>query len=138
MTAAIGPVLGGWLVDHASWRWVFFINLPIATLTLAITFARLPESRNEQMRRTLDWSGALCHGGPRGAHVRSHRGPPGITVATAACAGAAAFIGLIVVEAHTSAPMLPLKLFRSRTFASANLLTLFLYTALNGLLFFFP
>ena len=140
MTAAIGPVLGGWLVDHASWRWVFFINLPIAILTMAITFARVPESRNEEMRRTLDWFGALLAtvalAGLTFALIEGHR--PGITVATAAGAGALAFIGLIVVEIHASAPMLPLKLFRSRTFASANLLTLFLYTALNGLLFFFP
>ena len=140
MTAAIGPVLGGWLVDHASWRWVFFINLPIAILMLSITFARVPESRNEQMRRTLDWSGALLAtvalAGLTFALIEGHR--PGITVATAACAGAVAFVGLIVVETHASAPMLPLKLFRSRTFASANLLTLFLYTPLNGLLFFFP
>ena len=55
ITAAIGPVLGGWLVDHASWRWVFFINIPIAVLVIGITLWRVPESRNEEMNSKLDW-----------------------------------------------------------------------------------
>src|ERR1700674_3634181 len=59
ITAAFGPVLGGWLVDHASWRWVFFINLPLAVLVVGITLWRVPESRNEGMSSKLDWPGAL-------------------------------------------------------------------------------
>src|SRR5205823_2875276 len=60
ITAAIGPVLGGWLVEHASWRWVFFINLPIAVAVLAITSLRVPESRDAQRSwQNLDWPGAL-------------------------------------------------------------------------------
>ena len=59
MTAAVGPVMGGWLVDHASWRSVFFINVPIAVAVLAITFWRVPESRNPHMNGKLDWTGAL-------------------------------------------------------------------------------
>src|ERR1700748_3595154 len=60
ITAAIGPVLGGWLVQHASWRWVFFLNLPIAAVVLGLTFFRVPESRNqEQKHESLDWPGAL-------------------------------------------------------------------------------
>src|SRR5262249_11837016 len=54
ITAAIGPVLGGWLVEHASWRWVFFINIPIAVLVVCISLFRVPESRNEEMSSTLD------------------------------------------------------------------------------------
>lgn len=140
MTAAIGPVLGGWLVDHASWRWVFFINPPLAIATLAITFWRVPESRNQHMPRVLDWAGALLTtvalGGITFALIEAHR--TGLALPVAGGVGVAALLGLFWVELRVPAPMLPLRLFRSPTFAGANLLTLLLYTALNGLLFFFP
>src|SRR5579863_7881037 len=55
ITAAVGPVLGGWIVDHASWRWVFFINLPIAVFVIGITLWRVPESRNDRISGKLDW-----------------------------------------------------------------------------------
>ncbi len=140
MTAAIGPVLGGWLVDHTSWRWVFFINPPIALAIVLITYWRVPESRNETMGRSLDWAGAVLAtvalAGITFALLEvRQRGP---VVIGAASIGLAAGVGLWFVERRAAAPMLPLGLFRSRTFAGANLLTLFLYTALNGLLFFFP
>src|SRR5580658_5933384 len=54
ITAAVGPVLGGWLIEHLSWRWVFFINLPFAVSVVLISLARVPESRDEQMVRRLD------------------------------------------------------------------------------------
>jgi EmrB/QacA subfamily drug resistance transporter len=140
MTAAVGPVLGGWLVDHASWRWVFFINLPLAVAILVIAFTRVPESRNEQMGGTLDWSGALLAtialAGITFALIEAHR--PGILIPLVATVGGLALVAFLIVETRISAPMLPLGLFRSPTFTGANLLTLFLYTALNGLLFFFP
>ena len=140
MTAAVGPVLGGWLVDHASWRWVFFINVPLAIATLIITFARVPESRNEEMHGTLDWAGALLAttalAGITFALIEGHR--LGVIAPIVGGVGTLALLGFLAVETRVSAPMLPLRLFRSRSFAAANLLTLFLYTALNGLLFFFP
>lgn len=140
VTAAVGPVLGGWLVDDASWRWVFFINIPLAVATLAITFWRLPESRNEQMREGLDWTGALLGtvalAGITFALIEAHRRGPAVTLA--ACLGGLSLLAFVWVELRVKSPMLPLKYFRSRDFAGANLLTLFLYTALNGLLFFFP
>ena len=140
MTAAIGPVMGGWLVDHTSWRWVFFINPPIALAIIAITVWRVPESRNEHMTRTLDWPGAVLAtlglGGITFAFLEARQNAPILVIAAAI--GTVSCVGLWFVERHASAPMLPLNLFRSRTFAGANLLTLFLYTALNGLLFFFP
>ena len=140
MTAAVGPVLGGWLVDHASWRWVFFINLPIAVAILAITFWRVSESRDERSARHLDWSGALLAttalGGITFALIEGHR--PGLLVTFAAVAGAVALVGLLFIEMRSKEPMLPLEFFRSPTFTGANLITLFLYTALSGLLFFFP
>ena len=140
MTAAVGPVLGGWLVDHASWRWVFFINLPLAVAILVITFLRVPESRSRQSNGSLDLFGALLAtaalAGITFALIEGRR--PGLAVPIAATTGTMALIAFLLVEARISAPMLPLGLFRSATFAGANLLTLFLYTALNGLLFFFP
>src|SRR6266481_965322 len=61
MTAALGPVLGGWLIEHLSWRWVFFINLPLAVLVVLISLARVPESRDEEMVQRLDgWGAALA------------------------------------------------------------------------------
>lgn len=140
MTAAVGPVLGGWVVDRASWRWVFFINLPLAVAILIIAFWRVPESRREAMSGRLDWSGALLAtvalAGITFALIEAHR--PGVLVPLAATSGVVALAVFAFIETRISAPMLPLGLFRSRTFAGANLLTLFLYTALNGLLFFFP
>lgn len=139
LTAAVGPVLGGWLVDHASWRWVFFLNIPLAVATLIITFARVPESRNEA-QHSLDWTGAalatvalFCI---TFALIEGHR--TGALVPLMGTVGGLAFVALLFVETRVRHPMLPLGMFRSKTFAGANLLTLFLYTALNGLLFFFP
>ena len=140
VTAAVGPVLGGWLVDRATWRWVFFINVPLAVATLIITFWRVPESRNEAMRGGLDWIGA-CLGtvglaGITFALIEAHREGPAVWIATGV--GLACLAGLLLYEMRVAEPMLPLRFFRSRNFTGANLLTLFLYTALNGLLFFFP
>ncbi len=140
MTAAIGPVLGGWLVDHASWRWVFFINVPIAVAILAITFSRVPESRNEEMSGKLDWGGAVlatvAFAGITFALIEGRR--PNLVVTATAVAGGLALLGLLFLESRVESPMLPLGLFRVPTFTGANLITLFLYTALSGLLFFFP
>ena len=140
ITAAVGPVLGGWLVDHGSWRWVFFINLPIAVLVVFLTLWRVPESCSGEKGSKLDWQGALLAtiglGGVTFALIEVSRG--GVTVIIAAVIGIAALVGFLFVEAHTSAPMVSFGLFRSKTFSGANLLTLFLYAAFGGILFFFP
>ena len=140
ITAAVGPVLGGWLVEHASWRWVFFINLPIAVIVVCLTLWRVPESRNEGVSRTLDWQGAVLAIVGLGAITFSLiEAPRGIRiVGSSAVLGILAISGFLVVEARSHSPMVSLQLFRSRNFSAANLLTLFLYAALSGILFFFP
>jgi EmrB/QacA subfamily drug resistance transporter len=134
ITTAIGPVLGGWLVEHASWRWVFFINLPIAVATIALTAWRVPECGARRIDLKVDWPGSLTAalglGGIVYAFIESSL--------SAGAAGAASLIAFLLIEARSAAPMLPLRLFRSRSFSGANLLTLFLYAALSGVLFFFP
>ncbi len=136
ITTAIGPVLGGWLIQHASWRWVFFINLPIAVAVLAITL-RIPESRNPKHSQDhLDWAGALLAviglGGIVFALIQPAHG------LIAGLSGLAACVAFTLVERRSNAPMIPLTLFQSRNFTAANLLTLFLYAAFSALLFFFP
>jgi EmrB/QacA subfamily drug resistance transporter len=134
ITAAVGPVLGGWLVQHLSWRWVFFINLPIALVVLAITIWRVPESRAAHAADRLDWPGVVLTAAGLGALVFALIE----SVPVAGVAGIILLIGFLVFEFRSSAPMVPLALFHSRTFSGANLLTFLLYAALNGVLFFFP
>jgi EmrB/QacA subfamily drug resistance transporter len=134
ITAAIGPVLGGYLVQHASWRWAFFINLPLGAAVLAITLWRVPESLDAQDPVQLDWPGALLATLSLGCIVFAFiQSMPVVGVA-----GVFALAAFLWVEARSRAPMVPLSLFRSRNFSGANLLTFFLYAALSGVLFFFP
>jgi EmrB/QacA subfamily drug resistance transporter len=134
ITAAIGPVIGGWLVENASWRWVFFINVPIALAVVVLIIWRVPECGTTSAAVKIDWPGALLAGVGLGGVVYALLE----SAPLAGAAGVAALVGFLVVEARSPAPMLPLGLFRSRVFSGANVLTLFLYAALNGALFFFP
>ncbi|MGH8095619.1 MAG: MFS transporter [Chthoniobacterales bacterium] len=142
VTASIGPVLGGWLIEHVSWRAVFFINVPLALLVIVISLWRVPESASEESMR-LDWWGGLLGALGLGSLVygliestRLGFAHPSIEIALGA---AVFFLALFVFsEMKNSHPMLPLELFRSRSFAGANLLTLLLYGGLGGTLFFLP
>jgi EmrB/QacA subfamily drug resistance transporter len=143
ITAVIGPVLGGWLVQYASWRWVFFINVPLAVVVLGILFWRVPESRDTEGSPNVDWWGSLLAtlglgGIVYGLIESGHLGLGSPLVLGALAVGIVALLVFLLVEARSTAPMLPLSLFRSRTFSGANLLTLFLYAALGGTLFFVP
>jgi EmrB/QacA subfamily drug resistance transporter len=142
ITSALGPVLGGWLVEQVSWRAIFFLNVPIAIAVLAIVFWRVPESRDETSK-TLDWRGALFVTIGLGSLVyglleSSHLGIAHPIVLIALGVGIVALVGFLRAEATVRYPMMPLQLFRSSTFSGANLLTLLLYSALGGVLFFFP
>ena len=143
IAAGIGPVLGGWLVEKFSWRWIFFLNIPLAAAVLLIAWRRVPESRDEQSKGRVDWLGATLAtiglgGIAFGLIESSARGAGAPLVVASFTIGVAALAGFVFAEARHEEPMMPLGLFRSPTFAGANLLTLFLYAALGGLLFFLP
>jgi EmrB/QacA subfamily drug resistance transporter len=142
ITAAIGPVLGGFLVEHVSWHWAFLVNLPLGIALVAVCFWRVPESKGMDAGH-IDVIGAvLATIGLTGviyalieAPLQGWLSPGVITSAVIGVVGLAMFI---TVEMHIAAPMLPLGLFRDRDFAGANLLTLLLYASLGGSLFFVP
>jgi EmrB/QacA subfamily drug resistance transporter len=142
ITTAVGPVLGGWLVEHASWRAVFFINLPLAAAVIAISVLRIPESRSGMAGR-IDWLGAILAtiglGGLVNGFIESvNLGWRNPLVFGSLIVGFGCLIGFGFVESRVTAPMLPLTLFESRSFSGANLLTLFLYSAVGIFFFLFP
>jgi EmrB/QacA subfamily drug resistance transporter len=142
ITTAVGPVLGGWLIQHASWRWAFFINVPLAAAVIAISLQHIPESRNATARH-VDWLGGLVAtlglaGLVYGFIESTSLGWGHPLVFGSLIAGLACLFGFVVIDASVSSPMVPLTVFRSRTFSAANLFTLFLYAALGMFFFLFP
>jgi EmrB/QacA subfamily drug resistance transporter len=143
ITSAAGPVVGGWLAGHASWRWVFLLNIPFAVAVLLIAATRVPESRDPSATGELDWAGAVVSAGALGLLVYGLIESPNLgfgdpLVLTTIAAGVLLCGAFIKVESSVRAPMMPLGMFTSRRFAGANLLTLLLYGALGGSLFFVP
>ena len=143
LAAGAGPLLGGWLVDHLSWRAIFLINPLIAIPTLWIAVRRLPESGDPTAHASLDWRGAVLAFGGLGGLVygliaASTLGWQDMTVVGSLMAGALLSLGLVLEERRSRAPMMPLSLFGSRSFSGVNLLTLFLYGALGGAFFLLP
>lgn len=142
VASAIGPFVGGWLVTAASWRLVFFINLPIAATAVVATLWHVPESRDETATGRPDIAGAASIAfGLSGVVFTLIEGPahgwPALSV-VAALVGAAGLLALPFVERRQRVPLLPLGLFRSRQFAGANVTTLTVYAALGGALFLLP
>lgn len=142
ITAALGPVLGGYLVENVSWRAAFLVNVPLAAVVLYIVYRHVPESRDPDARK-LDIPGAvLATVGLGGVvfgliHSQSH-GFANPLVLISLTLGVAALVAFVFVEMRSREPMMPLSLFRSRNFSGANLLTLFLYAGLGGSLYFLP
>jgi EmrB/QacA subfamily drug resistance transporter len=142
ITSAAGPVLGGWLIDHLSWRAAFFINVPVAAAVLLILRAKVPESRGNAGDR-LDVAGSALVTLALGclvvallqAPARGWRDP----MIVAMLAGSAlSFVWFFKIEARAPAPIVPLPLFRSPEFTGANALTFLLYGALAAAFFFLP
>jgi EmrB/QacA subfamily drug resistance transporter len=143
VASATGPFLGGWLIAVASWRWIFFINLPIGLVVLLLAVRHVPESRDASAPHHLDVPGAVLvmaalagvtYGlieGP--AHGWSDPGP-----VLALVGGVVAAVLFVVVEARSPAPLLPLALFRRRQFTVTNAVTFVVYGALGGVLFLLP
>jgi EmrB/QacA subfamily drug resistance transporter len=142
ITTAFGPVLGGWLVQHASWRWAFLLNLPLALAVLAISLRYVPESRGSEGKH-VDWLGAFLATVGLAAVVTgflesARLGWSNLLVAASLLGGFLFLAMFLLVEARASSPMVPLGLFRSRSFLGANILTLFLYATIGIFFFLFP
>lgn len=139
VTTALGPFIGGWLVDSASWRWVFFLNVPLAVVVAWIAARHVPESRNPTASGRPDILGtaavAVGLAGIVYALIEVHSRGWTFTTVTAAIMGTAALIAFPLIEQRVRSPFLPLGLFRSRQFVGANLTTAAMYTAVGGALF---
>jgi EmrB/QacA subfamily drug resistance transporter len=138
VAGAVGPFLGGWLVDTGSWRLVFLINIPITAVAIAVALRHVPETRDESAARHVDLPGAVaatiglgagCYAIIEGAR---HFGP---TMMAVAVVGVVSLLGFVVIEQRQPQPMLPLWLFRSRQFTGANLTTLAVYAGLGATTF---
>jgi EmrB/QacA subfamily drug resistance transporter len=143
ITAALGPVLGGFLIERISWRAAFLINIPFALAVLFLSFRYVPESRGDRNSESLDWLGAALVSTALGCLVyglieSSSLGWSDAQVIATLALAPLAFIAFVMVEKRQPFPLLPLNLFRSRNFSGANALTLLLYAALGGSLFFVP
>jgi EmrB/QacA subfamily drug resistance transporter len=142
ITTALGPVLGGWLIEHASWHWVFFINIPLAAAVIAIAWWHVAESRSSTARK-VDWLGALIATVGLTGLVYGFVESPMLgwshpRVLGSLIAGFGSLILFVLLENWVALPMVPLRLFKSRSFSGANLLTLLLYAAVGIFFFLFP
>jgi EmrB/QacA subfamily drug resistance transporter len=137
---ALGPFLGGWLVELGNWRYIFLINVPLALVVLAVAGRHVPESRSPMAAQKLDVAGVLTGaiglgGLTYGFTAWTARGPGDPSVLIALVVGVAGLVAFVLGERHSTHPMLPLEIFRSRAFSGANLVTLLVYAANGGVFF---
>jgi EmrB/QacA subfamily drug resistance transporter len=138
VAAALGPLLGGYLVDAVSWRAVFLINLPLGLFVMAMAVRHVPETRDPTASGRLDFRGAtLAALGLAGITYALIEAPDGMgaPVVIAGVVGVAGLVGFLVGERGSGNPMMPLEIFASRQFSAANLVTFVVYAALGGFLF---
>jgi EmrB/QacA subfamily drug resistance transporter len=135
--AAVGPFVGGWLVDGPGWRWVFLLNVPLALLCVPVALRHVPESGDQRVHGRFDVLGAVL-----GAlalalvtYALIEAGGSAAVVAVSAVAGLAAAVAFVVVERRRPDPMMPTDIFASRQFTAVNLVTLCVYAALGGFFF---
>ncbi len=136
IAAAAGPLVGGVLIEYASWRWIFLINVPLAALTVWIAVRHVPESRDPRPPERFDYVGSVLVMVALGATTYALIEWGARMAVPAVVVGLASAVGFVVVEARTRHPMLPLGIFRSRTFSAANSMTLLVYGALGAVVFF--
>jgi EmrB/QacA subfamily drug resistance transporter len=143
VATAIGPFVGGWLIAAASWRWIFFINMPIGVAVLVISSRHVPETHDPDARGRIDVEGAvlgflalagITFGLVSGPELGWHK----LAVILPLVGGVLAGVAFVVVERTSAAPMLPLELFRRRQFTVTNTVTFIVYAALGGVLFLLP
>lgn len=139
VSTAIGPFLGGWLIDSVSWRLVFLINPPIVVATTLIAIRHVPETAEDTTDRRVDVLGGLVLAlGLAGVVYALIEGPAerwGATTVVLGAAGAAALVSFLVLETRSSRPMIPLQIFRNRQFSGTNAVTFVVYGALGAVLF---
>jgi EmrB/QacA subfamily drug resistance transporter len=142
VAGAVGPFLGGYLVDGPGWRWIFYVNVPVAVVVVAIAVRRVPESRDRNASGSFDVRGAalaaLCLAGITYALISASAHPSVLTVVAPAVAGLLCGVAFVRTEQRREHPMLPLQVFSSRLFTSMNLVTLCLYAAIGGVFFLLP
>ena len=141
VAAAVGPLLGGYLVEAVSWRAIFFINVPVGLFVLVMAGRHVPETRDPDAAGRLDFGGAaLAALGLAGTTYALIEGPDAgasAAVLAAGIGGVAALVAFVIVERRSANPMLPLGIFASRQFSAANVVTFFVYAALGGFFLLF-
>jgi EmrB/QacA subfamily drug resistance transporter len=139
VAGAAGPIVGGGLIDAAGWRWVFYVNIPLAAVLVLLLIAHVPESRDTELPRRFDIGGALLAAAALGGLTYAlTRTSDGVWAMAAGLAGIVAFAAFLLVEHRSATPMLPLRLFSSRQFSTANLASFFVYGGLAGAFFLMP
>jgi EmrB/QacA subfamily drug resistance transporter len=137
---ALGPFLGGWLVEAANWRLIFLINVPLAALVLAVTARHVPESRDPAAARQIDVTGVLTGAAGLGGLTYGftawpEHGPGSAQVLLSLAVGVLGLVAFVLTERRSAHPMLPLGIFSSRPFTGANLVTFLVYAASGGVFF---